>query len=228
MMSIKNLLVGLRVGRKSLASWIVQIFIAFFAIGVVAFLYFLMYGRYFDIHYIVQGNEAKRHVINMGQVLLSSHKLVYEETFDDGTKRFHRGVFDKDKLDNQMVNYAGFIAGLLGTRGEELGEEVSYPQTGTRILVEDIDNGDEWIVSFGGPGLENTAMFIDCLNSKVDEPFWEIVPHYTPWKDWEAEECYSAYEDKLGVYSQEFPVMIYDNGDMHAGRLHLRVMEDYV
>jgi hypothetical protein len=194
------------IGNRALAMSLMWLAIAFCVIGVVALLYFLMYGRYFDIHFIVKSNEAKRHVINMGQVLLSSHKLVYEETFDDGSKRFYRGVFDKDKLDQQLVNNAGFLAGLLGTKGGELREEVSYPKTATRIIVE----------------------LINCLNSNVDNAFWAVVRHYTPWKDWDAEECYSAYADKLGVYNQEFPVLIYDDGDLHAGRLYLRVMEDYV
>lgn len=220
-----NLHIRRRIGEKAIASWIAQLVIAFFAIGMVALLYFLIYGRYFDIHYIVQGNEAKRHTINMAQVILSSHKLVYEETFDDGTKRFYRGVFDRGKLDDQLVNEAGFLAGLLSTKGDELRKELSYPQTATRIVVNDIDNGEEWVVSFGDPSLQNINGLLSCLDSKMKLEFFPIVRHFTPWKDWEAEDCYGTYLSKIGVYSQEFPVMIYDNGDMHAGRLFIRVME---
>jgi hypothetical protein len=217
----------IRIKNKAQATWIVQMVIGLFVIGMAAFLYFLMYGRYFDVHAIVESNEAKRHVINMGHVLLSSHRLVYEESFDDGSKRFYRGVFDADKLDEELVNEEGFLAGLLGTRGGELSREVSYPRTATRIVVDDIQNGNKWAVSFGSPGLENVAGLINCFNIRLDQNFWAVplVRHFTPWKDWDAEECYATYTSKIGVFDQKFPVLIYDEGEMHAGRLYLRVME---
>lgn len=211
--------------RRGQATWIAQIMIGFMAIGIVAFLYFLMYGRYFDIHAIVRSNEAKRHVINMAQVMLSSDKLVLEESFDDGSKRFYRGVFDKEKLDAQLINQALYNSGNYDDQGEELIKEISYPNTGTRIVISDVETEESWILAYGSPGLEYLSEYIKCMYSNIDLKIFSLAFNPGPWNVWDKRDCYYTYVEKIGVFGQEFPVMIYDDGEMHEGRLFLRVME---
>ncbi len=75
---------------------------------------------------IVEGNEILRRKIILTNVLLSSDKLAYS---DDST--VHRGVLDKEKLDN--IDY-------------ELFSEISYPETRYRLKIVDLDNDKTWIV----------------------------------------------------------------------------------
>ena len=214
-------------GRKGIATWIAQTLTALVAIGAVAFLYFLMYGRYFELHSIVRSNEAKRHVINMAQVLLSSDKLVYEEEAG-GMKRFYRGVFDRGKLDEQLVDEDYFSTYSSVTKDSEIRREVSYPNSATQIIVYDMDSGERWVLSFGGPGLEGVGEFFTCLYNNIDKNFFGLPKPYNIfilWDFWQGKECFDTYETKIGVFEKDFPVLINDNGIMHVGRLFVRIME---
>lgn len=219
--------INVKLGRKGIATWITQLLTAFAAIGIVAFLYFLMYGRYFELHSIIQSNEAKRHTINMAQVLLSSSRLVYEEEVG-GMKRFHRGVFDKDKLDEQLINGDYFAVHKTVTKDSEIRREVSYPNTSTEIIVHDIDSGDRWILSFGGIGFEGINEFFTCLYNNIDKGFFGFPKPYNIfglWDWWQAKECFDTYKTKIGVFQKDFPVLIKDDEALHAGRLFIRVIE---
>jgi len=217
-----KIVIKYNIGKKAVATWIIQVATTLFAIGVIAFLYFFLFGRYFDIHAIVVSNEAKRHVINMAQALLSSDKLVYEEDFGGGMKRFHRGVFDKNKLDEQLMTHS------LDIKDSEVREEISYPNTGTQIVVSDLESDTSWTLAFGGPGLENQVEFMDCLYQNIEPNIFVWVfnfPINSPWNFWDFVECAGTYETKIGIFEKDFPVLINDNGDLHAGRLFIRVME---
>lgn len=229
---IKNLL-KVRLGKKGIATWIAQLLTALFAIGIIATIYFMMYSRYFDIQVTVDSDEAKRHAINMAQVLMSSRRLVHEDSYDDGSKRYYRGVFNATKLDNSLAVEGDLIdIRTLERKGEELSKEISYPNTATRIVITDLENGDGWIMSFGHPGLENFKELLVCFwqNANWGDIFQPVfgppvVKIKSPWTKWDAESCYGTYGTKIGVFSQDFPVMIYNGGEMHPGRLFLRVME---
>jgi len=224
--------IGRKIGRKGMATSIAQVLTALAAIGVIAFLYFLMYGKYFELHTIVMSNEAKRHVIDMAQVLLSSDKLVYEEDFggleSNKIKRFHRAIFDREKLDEQLINEYYFISQGTVTKDSEIRREVSYPNAATKIIVYDMESGTRWILSFGGPGLEGVEQFFICLYNNIDENFFGYPKPYNIfrlWDWWQAKECFDTYETKIGVFQKDFPVLIKEGEELHAGRLFIRVME---
>lgn len=222
-----KIVIKYNIGKKAIASWIIQVATTLFAAGVIALLYFLLFGRYFDIHAIVVSNEAKRHVINMAQVLLSSDKLVYEEDFGNGMKRFHRGVFDKNKLDEQLMTHCVNFPKNCDIKDSEVREEISYPNTGTQIVVSDLDSDTSWTLAFGGPGLENQVEFMDCLHQNIEPNIfvWVFNVPLSPWNLWDLVECAGTYETKIGIFEKDFPVLINDNGNLHAGRLFIRVME---
>lgn len=209
-------------GKKGIATWIAQMVVGLFSIGVVAFFYVLMFGRYFDIHSVIVSNEAKRHVINMAQVILSSDKLVYEEEIG-GMKRFYRGVFDRAKLDEQLMTDEG------DTKESEIIEEISYPNTATQIIVYDVELDQGWTLSFGGPGSEITTQFLDCMYKNIDKNIFRWVFNNplqpSPWNLWDIVECAGTYGTKIGIFEKDFPVLINDNGVLHAGRLYIRLME---
>lgn len=209
-------------GRKGIATWIAQMAVGLFSIGVVAFFYFLLFGRYFDIHSVIMSNEAKRHVINMAQVMLSSDKLVYEEEIG-GMKRFYRGVFDRAKLDEQLMT------DKYDKKESEIREEISYPNTGTQIIVYDVELEKSWTLSFGGPGSEITTQFLECMLENIDRNIFSWVFNNplqpSPWNFWDIYECAGTYGTKIGIFEKDFPVLINDNGALHAGRLYIRLME---
>jgi len=272
-------LIKAKQGRKGIASWIAQMITALFAIGAVAFLYFLIYSRSFDIHAIVLSAEAQRHTINMAQILLSSDKLVYEEDiiehdeaieYEDcderggtclhrgicdiepdlkcisspgctspkcccvstsmtTTKRFHRAVFDKNKLDKQLINEDYFDTYGSTTKDSEIEREVSYPNTATDIVVYDIDSGTKWILSFGDTNLQGRGEFFECLKNNIDRSIFGFLPNpfnaFILWDFWDATECFAEYATKIGVFEKEFPVLIKVGDELHVGRLLLRLME---
>ncbi len=268
-------LIGIKHGRKGIATWIPLVLTALTAIGAVALLYFLLFARYFDIQAIIQSAEVQRHTINMAQVLLSSDKLVYEEDIvrkyedceDAGgicdrpsdcidgyecyedrldctvypatcccvstsmttTKRFHRAVFDKNKLDEQLINEAYFDTHESTTKDSEIQREVSYPNTSTDIVVYDIDSGTKWILSFGDDNLQGRKELLDCLYNNIDKSFFGILPNpfnvFLLWDYWQAKACFDTYETKIGVFEKEFPVLIKVGEELHVGRLLIRLME---
>jgi hypothetical protein len=208
--------------RKGIATWISQVIIGLLAIGCVAFLFYLFIGRYFDIHSIIVSNEAQRHAINMAQVLMSSDKLVTEDVFADGTKRYHRGVFDSSKLDVQFATSKADAG-----KASMVSEEIYYPNIGAQVVVSDMISKKNWALSIGGSGLDNVGQFLGCLRDHIDVFGWAFNPARGPWSSWDTMECFDTYGTKVGVFERDFPVLIYDSasGQYHPGRLYVRLME---
>jgi hypothetical protein len=207
-------------GKKGIAKWIADVLAAFVAIGITAFLYFLLIGRYFDIQGVVVSSEAQRHTIGMAQILLSSDKLVYEESFGNGMKRYYRGIFDKDKLDEQMISKQD------ETKESELAKEISYPNTATQIVVTDISSSSNWVLSFNGPNFEGEGNFQTCMWDSIDWNIlvWPFNIPAGPWNMWDIATCALTYTTKVGVFEKDFPVLIKVGDELHAGRLFVRIM----
>jgi len=206
--------------KKGIATWVIQVFTAFFAISMVMFLYFLLYGRYFDIHSIVIGHEAQRHSMNIAQVILSSDNLVYEEDVS-GSVRYHRGVLDKEKLDFQMNRRE------IDKFESDLSNEIGYPSTAMQIVVVDMETDDKWVLAVGRVGLDNQQQFLECLYNNLDLSLFGLATNYQYklWNYWDWTECQETYETKTGTYESEFPVMIMDFDELHTGRLFVRISE---
>lgn len=217
-----------RMTKKGIASWITQMLIALFTVGSVAFLYFLIYGRYIDVHAIIESSEAQRHTINIAQVLLSSDKLVYEEDFGGGFKRFHRGVFDKSKLDAQMINEEQWSIFSDVTKDSDIVEEIGYPNSAISIIVNDIETDERWILSYTNPGLEWHNEYMDCMANNIDTSFFgfpTLGNSYILWNYWDEKECSDTYNTKIGVFEKDFPVLIQYGDTTHAARLMVKLME---
>ena len=217
----------LRMSKKGIATWIAQTLVGLFAVGCVAILYFFIFTRYFDVQFMVIGNEAKRHTINIAQVLASSDKLVYEESFSDGTKRFNRAIFDKNKLDEQMVNSEYFNNYNLVTKDSEISEELGYPNTTIDIIVYDSYTASRWVLSIIGPGIGDRDELSTCLSNKINSNFFSqgLPDIFTLWEWWQTEQCFDKYEPKVGTYQKNFPALIKDEEGSHAGHLLVRLTE---
>lgn len=218
--------------KKGIATWITQMLVALIAIGAVAFMYFLFYGRYFDIHVIVISNEAQRHAINIAQVILSSDKLVYEETFSspnkEPIKRFNRGVFDTAKLNSYLMLYSDTSNLDKLSAENEFTKEIGYPNSYIDIVVVDLKNGDKWMKSYSGPEASVPNEYWECLWNNVDDSFFGSPNLFNAailWDFWDITECTATFQTKIGTFVTEFPVMIRSGDSFHTGRLMVRTTE---
>ncbi|MFH1623449.1 MAG: hypothetical protein ABIA12_02985 [Candidatus Aenigmatarchaeota archaeon] len=216
---------------KGIASWIAQVMTAFVAIGVIVLFYFLLYGRYFELHAMVESSEVQRHAINAAQLLLSSDKLVYEEVTvaAGGTahKRYLRGVFDRTKLDGL------FFAAAADQKYYEASCEklnVGYPDSAMELVVSDVQANRNWVLSCGRASALHASeikSYMSCMYNNID---WNIlrwvfnVPK-GPWQYWSIKECSVNFGSKIGTFEKDFPLMIKDGDSLHAGRLFIRLTE---
>jgi len=204
--------------RKGIASWMMQFFITFFAVGMVILLYLLIYGRYYDVHAIIQNVEARRHTINIAQVLLSSDKIIYEESVG-GALRFHRGILDKEKLDVQMSTDGS-------EKESELADSIGYPSTAMRVIIADTETDNKWILAHVDYGVKSQSEYVSCLYESASSDLMNLRLNFgNPWNLWDAVECEVTYGGKMGSFQQEFPVMIKDGEELRVGRLFVKVTE---
>jgi len=193
--------------KKSQATFIMQMITAFFAIGVIAFIYFFFYGKYFDIHAIVESNEMERHTINMAQILSSSKKLVYSESIG-GEERFYRGVFDKSKLDNEFIPEEEYKTGII-ERESGVKEDITYPNSVTRLTIKNLDNDDVWLLASADYSMGESSGFMNCLALNIGLGFTQ-----------DYEECRRTYlASKTGTFEKNFPLLIKDGDSLHPARL---------
>jgi hypothetical protein len=191
------------------AAVISEFITAFFAIAIVIFMYFMFQGRYLDVQVIVEGNEVERRAINAAQVLMSSKDVVWQE--GTGAEiRFYRGVFDKAKLDEQMVSKSQYDNDKLLDRGR-LKEYLTYPGTVTEITIRSGDTEDAWFTAFADYGNTEANGFYTCLASHIDLDF---QTHY--------EECQKTYMSSSNRFEKSFPVLVRDAAA--GGTLHPAIM----
>jgi len=218
-------------GSKGIASWIAQVMTAFVAIGVIVLFYFLLYGRYFELHTMIEGSEVQRHAINAAQLLLSSDKLACEEVTvgpgGDGQKRYLRGVLDIAKLDGLF-----FAAEDEQKDYEESCErlDIGYPDSVMELVVSDAETNRNWVLSCGRASplhASEIKSYLSCMYNNID---WNIlrwvfnVPK-GPWQYWSIKECSVNFGSKIGTFEKDFPLMIRNGESLHAGRLFIRLTE---
>jgi len=114
--------------NKAQAMSLSQMLTGLLTIALIGFLVFFFITRGQEIQVKVEENEILRRRLILTNVLLSSDKLVYSDDF------IHRGLFDKEKLDNIKSN------------PESLYSEISYQGITYYVKVTDIENGNEWLV----------------------------------------------------------------------------------
>jgi hypothetical protein len=212
--------------RSGIAFSISWVLIGALTVVFVAYLWVAMFNNFFDLHSVIYDNEVKRHAINIGQVLLSSDKLVQEESLSDGSKRYHRAVFDASKLDSQMATDPASAG-----KASVLSQEIGYPRTGAQVVVTDLQTDRDWVLISVGPNFDNTGTAVGCIASGVTGSVFHTVANSLwlgwafPWDAWDMKTCLSNVAGKAGVYTQSFPLLVYENGQYHPGRMFVRITE---
>lgn len=175
-----------------------QLLVAFVAIALVVFIYFMFYGRYLDVQVIVQSNEVERRAINAAQVLMSSKDLVWSDSAG-GATRYYRAVFNESKLDEQMVSAANYAADPLQPLSKGvLKNYLTFPGTVTDITVRSADTDDAWFTSFADFSNAGSTSFYACVANSIDLRF---LMKY--------DACVKTYAGS-NTFEKEFPVMLMD------------------
>lgn len=190
-------------GQASLVS---QLLVAFVAIALVIFLYFMFYGRYLDVQVIVQSNEVERRAINAAQVLMSSKDLVW---YDSGAERFYRGVFDEAKLDAQMVSADSYAENRLQTLSKGvLKNYLTFLGTVTSVTVRSADTTDAWFTSFADFSNPDSTNFYACVANSLGLSFFVKY-----------DACVKTYTGS-NTFEKAFPVLLVDaSGTLHPASM---------
>jgi len=235
--------------KKGIALTMQTVLVGLFIIGITALITFLVISRFLKLHVAVEEGDVERRTMNIANVLLSYEGLAYVD--EEGM--LHRGIFDKEKLDNvttfiQTTDSAAYAVTILKEVRLALSEgekewSIGYPNSVVFFLV--IDGNKAWVGSFRGP-LDKKAFsylgkFLECLEKNVDihAAIFGHFPWYLEdlWKCWENTlgELVKKETEKTGRFlgfsknpstDEGFPVLIrYPNGNVHVGRLLVGVWE---
>jgi|YelNatPaOPRAMG01_1025707.scaffolds.fasta_scaffold06588_5 hypothetical protein len=132
----------------------------------IIFIIFLWKGYYFDIGIKVEEGREERSAITIGNILLSSPRLAYEE---DG--RIQRAILDSSKISSVSAN--------------DLIQEVCYPNTKYKIEIKNLRTGQTWEIK---PDLTNYEFKYEKsfpisikMNDQIDFGIMKVkLYHYKP------------------------------------------------
>jgi len=235
--SNKNKLSELRKKRmKGLEIGIESVIGGMLALGLLVVIFNLFIGRYFDIKTIINENAVDRHAIALGNVLLSSDKIAHS----DGTK-VYRGIFDKEKLDEHMINQNNFLDFIKIFQSNEVLKEISYPDSLIAVNVVDRETGESWMLfGYGKMSIRafSATAYGECLFSKLkldaqtvfrtasNTIVFRVLGLTKIWDEYDLIACESELGDRLGTSYSVLPVAIrLSNGEIHMGVLSLRLTE---
>jgi hypothetical protein len=224
---------------KGVSTVFVNAIVALLALAVGVVIFFFFFGHIFIIIPILKESEIERHSIILANLYISSDKL----TYSDGS-RSYRGIFDKSKLDKEMVTQSNALSFLNIFQQSDLLQNISYPNSVVILTVTDLDNNNRWYVSGRGDflGTEGTSAqsYFECMIShiRIDAASFfrglrgsSAVLPFNPinafWTDYDMQACQQVFNSKQGVVAfKTFPVSIrYSDNDVHLGVLSLSLAE---
>lgn len=215
--------------RKGVTDVMTSIIVDLIIIGLIMIFYFLLQVGYLDIHTIVKEAGVERHVLDLAQALLSYDKLIYTE----GGR--HRGIFVKEKLDEQFTGSVEFtyneVTGeIIYEKTSDIPKELGYPNSDIRLYVKDLETGKEWTISYNGPftleGIRAVKDF-NCIISKIRMDITMIfrTPVGNPWEIIDIYSCLQSSASSYGSAKRTFPVAIKDGENIHSGILKVAIYE---
>lgn len=220
--------------KKGISQVFVMAFFAMIGLAISIIIFFYFFGNIFIIIPILKENDVQRHSIVLANLFLSSDKLIYTDSF-----RSYRGVFDKAKLDQEMVTQSNALQFLNIFQQSDILQEISYPNSVVVLTVTDLSNNNAWYVAGTGniQGSGTAAQsYWQCMTShiRIDAAsFFRLLRPTGPpiikafWTDYDLDACQQVLNSKQGVVAFEtFPVSIrYSDNDIHLGVLSLSLAE---
>lgn len=232
--------------RHKAAVLVNTIIVGLLTIAVIAFFYYLLISKLYEIHTVTKEYETERHAINLANVLISSKQFAYEK---DG--KIYRGILNASKLDAIMYKKSDFLSKIKASlEPKDIG--IGYPNSYAIVEVIDLDSCnkdvcDGWVCIFQGPAVAglNLKKFAVCLGEKVTQntitEFWfkwhtdvgKMYNLFHPFGD--IRECATRtapaslkdfFSSGTLISRIGLPVNIwYPNGEIHAGRIIVGVAE---
>ena len=207
-------------------------------IGFLVVIFNLFIGRYFDIKTIIEENTIDRHALALGNLLLSSKRLAYNEEASSIT---YRGVFEKAKLDTQMISYSNFLNFLKIFDESMVLKEISYPNSVVAVSVVDKETGEAWMI-FGNGKMTiegfSASKYGQCLQSKlkldaqtafrtvVNVIVFRVSGLSKLWDSMDLKACQNEFGQSQGTAEFAFPVAIrVSENEVHMGVMNVRLTE---
>jgi len=224
----------MKINQKGISQVFVMALFAMVGLAISIVIFFYFFGHLFIIIPILKENEVERHSIILANLFLSSDKLTYSDNF-----RSYRAVFDKDKLDNELIDEKTALSFFNIAQKSTLLDEISYPNSIVVATIADTENNNKWyIFSKGKSQWAGTAAqsYFECMISHIridPASIFRAIRHGIPnpidafWKDYDMEACQQVFNSKQGVVAfKTFPVSIrYSDNDIHLGILSLSLAE---
>jgi hypothetical protein len=185
---------------------------ALIALAILALIVFFTRFNYLNIKTLIDESVTDRHAMALGNALLMSGDLVY----DDG-RTMHRGVLERDLIEAN-IHDTSFIQTQLG-----------YDRSITVVGVESAD-GDRWSAMWldlsGEFQSVNVMNLLDCIDDNVDK---ESIFRHTGTNFWPPSfisSCFSpAIEYETSVIWR-LPIAIRDDdGSVTTGQLLVTIFE---
>lgn len=115
--------------NKAQATSLSEMLTGLITIGLIGMLVFFFITRGQEMQVRVEENEILRRKIILINILLSSDKFAYSDDLS-----IHRGILDKQKLDNIQSNPSSLYS------------EISYSNAGYYVKIIDLNNNNQWII----------------------------------------------------------------------------------
>lgn len=186
---------------------------------------FILPGQVTKIAPAMQEKERENMAVIVGNVLLGHPDLIYSEG-----NNYHRGIFDKGKLDSNLFGRSSGIS-LFHCEGGKLCDEFTfYPDSYGLVIVYDSENPNPNENGWFSGLFTNLRLSEDsyhriesCFKNRkiVNELFAENTNIYQLMK---LNEC--DLKGYTTVLNTGFPISIrYSSGETHAGLLKVLVVE---
>jgi hypothetical protein len=211
-----------------------EFILALLAIGgfVVILLFFLNY--YVQTNAVIKSSDVDRHDIVLGNLYLSSDKLVYTIN-----KTLSRDIFSKEKLDKEMINQNNLFSYTKIFSDSTIFSDISFPNSIVVLYVVDAESNDRWFLIGHGSLWQNGFDYYSyetCLMTKLKldpQTVGRIFTYTTGlsgpfplWDQYDFKECESSYTAQVGTSLKAFPIAIrFSDTEVHEGILWVWLRE---
>ncbi len=221
---------------KGLALSLSTVFFGFITVILILVIYYVGVGHMLGIQVAVTSAEVDRHTINLGESLMSSPYLVY----NDGTS-LQRGILYEPYVAKYFQGVGTSWVPVLNflSSPNDFQKSVNYPNSFAIITVEDLQTQQVWQTYLGQIGSESVAQpifsdlssVVGCISNHFD--VGKLYTSFTQ-KDflrdyynvWDITTCSTTEVSKNGVSERAFPISLrMPDGTIHAGLMFVNLEE---
>lgn len=221
---------------KGLALSLSTIFFGFLTLILILVIYFVGIGHILGIQVAVTSAEVDRHTINLGESLMSSPYLVY----NDGAS-LQRGMLDETNVNKYFQGLGTSWIPVLNflSSPNDFQKSEGYPNSFAIISVEDLQTQQIWQTYLGQIGSASLAQplfsdigtVVDCLSKHFNVGgLYASLTQKDILRDfysvYDITTCSATGASKIGASNRAFPISLrMPDGTIHAGLLFVNLEE---